>query len=64
MQDVAVITQVNGKLREKLSFWRDELEASAFVFDVIEHGYVLPLKSEPTQYVGGNHTLWEKVLKS
>ena len=34
-----------------MSFWR---EASAFVCDVIEHGYVLPLKSEPTPFVGVN----------
>ena len=54
MQDVAVTTEVKGRLKEMLSFWRDGLEASAFVCDMIEHGYVLPLKSEPTPFVGGN----------
>ena len=54
MQDVPVATQVKGRLRERLSFWIEELNASAFVLDVIEHGYVLPLKSEPVPFMGEN----------
>ena len=37
-----------------MSFWRDELDAPAFVLDINEHGNVLPLKSEPTPFVGEN----------
>ena len=54
MLDVAVTTRVKGRLKERLSYWKDELDASAFVLDVIEHGYVLPLKSEPTPFVDEN----------
>ena len=49
-----VPTHVKGRLKERLSFWKDELKVSAFILDVIEHGYVLPLKSEPTPYMGKN----------
>ena len=39
---------VKGRLQERLSFWKEELQASSFVLRTIESGYVLPLKSEPT----------------
>ena len=48
---VVVFLRLKG-LKEKLDYWRDELEAPAFILDVIEHGYVLPLKSEPTPSIG------------
>ena len=37
-----------------MNYWRDELDGSAIVLDVIEHGYVLPLKTKPTPFVGEN----------
>ena len=51
---VVVSCQVIGRLKEKLDFWRDELEAPAFILHVIEHGYDLPLKSEPTPFMRKN----------
>ena len=41
---------IKGRLRKHLSFWRAELNASSTVLNTIESGYVLPLKSEPTEY--------------
>ena len=43
MQDASVTTQVKGRLKERLSFWREELRAPAVILDAIELGYVLPL---------------------
>ena len=45
---------VKGRLRKHLSFWKTELNASSMVLNTIESGYVLPLKSEPTEYHRGN----------
>ena len=42
MQDAAVPTQVKGRLKKRVGFWRGEMKASAFLLDVIEHGCVLP----------------------
>lgn len=42
--------KVKGRLKERLSFWREVLEAPPPVLDIIERGYVLPLLSEPTPY--------------
>ena len=42
---------VQGRLKEKAGFWRDVLMASQPVLSIIESGYVLPLKSEPTPIV-------------
>ena len=33
---------VQGKLHEHSSFWKEELEASSFVRDIISHGYSIP----------------------
>ncbi len=44
------VTQVKGRLKGKLSYWRDELKAPQLILDIIEHGYILPLKSEPTPF--------------
>ena len=41
---------IKGRLRKHLIFWRAELNASSTVLNTIESGYVLPLKSEPTEY--------------
>ena len=45
---------VQGRLKEKASFWRDVIKAPESVLSVIESGYILPLKSEPTPIVQGN----------
>ncbi len=41
---------LKGRLRSSLQFWREELQAPPFVLGIIESGYVLPLKAEPTPY--------------
>ena len=45
---------VKGRLKENSEFWREELKAPANVLNVIENGYVLPLKSMPDAYVQKN----------
>ncbi len=47
---------VKGRLRKSLKFWKEELEAPAFVIDTIETGYVLPLKSALTPFSRRNQT--------
>ena len=39
---------VQGRLKEKILFWKDVLKAPSSVLCTIESGYILPLKSEPT----------------
>ena len=46
---------VKGRLKSCISFWKEEVKASDFILGIIDHGYVLPLKSEPTAYTRGNH---------
>ena len=46
--------QVKGRLRERLQFWKECLQAPTFILDTIKTGYVLPLKSEPTPYFRPN----------
>ena len=45
---------VKGRLRESLTFWREELKASKFLLETIESGYVLPLKSMPPPFIQQN----------
>ena len=45
---------VQGRLKERILFWKEVLEAPEAVLRTIESGYVLPLKSEPTTFVQGN----------
>ena len=45
---------VQGRLKEKIQFWRDVLKAPSTVLNTIESGYVLPLKSEPTPNIQCN----------
>lgn len=45
---------VQGKLKKKVKFWREVLKAPESVLSIIDSGYVLPLKSEPTPIVQGN----------
>ena len=54
MEDVCTPAEVKGRLKRSVSFWREELKASEFILNTIEHGYVLPLKSEPSPFVGKN----------
>ena len=42
--------QIQGKLRACLSFWRDTVQASDFVLDIIEHGYKLIFQDAPLPY--------------
>jgi hypothetical protein len=46
---------VKGRLKKHISFWRDEIKAPTAIINVIDTGYVLPLKSEPTPYFHANH---------
>ena len=57
MLDATDTSPIKGRLKERLSFWKDELEASPAILDVIAHGYVLPLKSEPNPYMGKTRLL-------
>ena len=38
MQDVCTPAEVKGRLKRSVSFWRDELKASEFILNTIEHG--------------------------
>ena len=49
------ITFVQGRLRERLPFWKDVLQAPLPVVECIEQGYRLPLKHLPPPYVHQNH---------
>ena len=46
---------VKGRLKESISFWKLEIKAPASIINIIESGYVLPLKSEPTPFTNPNH---------
>ena len=46
---------VKGLLKNHISFWREVIKAPVMIISTIEGGYVLPLKSEPTPHVHGNH---------
>ena len=54
VEDEELPTSVKGRLRNHIDFWREELQAPAYVLSIIESGYVLPLKSEPTHFVKKN----------
>ena len=46
---------VKGRLKECVPFWKHEIEAPVSIINILESGYVLPLKSEPTPYNHPNH---------
>ncbi len=46
--------RVKGMLKAHFSFWKDTVQASPFVLSVIQSGYVLPLKAEPTRFARKN----------
>ena len=39
---------VKGRLKASLSFWKHTLNATAFILNVIELGYILPLHTTPS----------------
>ena len=49
------ILDVQGRLKQSLSFWRDILDAPPPVVDCIENGYHLPLKFLPPPFSQNNH---------
>ena len=49
------ITDVQGRLRLKLAFWQDVLQAPPPILDCIENGYRLPLKFIPPPHCQSNH---------
>ena len=55
-QGVDVSNFVQGKLRLNSSFWRDVLQASAFVLDIIEHGYKIIFLESPLPYSFDNRS--------
>ena len=44
------ITDVQGRLKQKLLFWKEVLQAPPLVLDYIEHGYSLLLKYIPPPF--------------
>ena len=49
------VTDVQGRLRQAQSFWKETLQASGLIMDWILTGYKLPLLCAPTPFVQGNH---------
>ena len=49
------ITDVQGRLRKNLLFWKEVLHAPPPILNCIENGYHLPLKFIPPSYLQGNH---------
>ena len=49
------VADVQGRLKQNLSFWREVLKAPPWVIDCIENGYCLPLKYLPPPYSQSNH---------
>ena len=55
-QGVAQIMDVQGRLREKLSFWEHVLKAPSPIIECIRDGYKLPLLSTPAPFSGSNQS--------
>ena len=49
------IMDVQGRLKQSLSYWRDVLEEPPYILDCIENGYRLPLKFIPPSHIQHNH---------
>ena len=48
---------VKGNLKNHIFFWRSRLDASSFVLDTIEKGYVIPfIDHPPSMYKGNNRS--------
>ena len=46
---------VQGKLKSCLPYWKNELKATNFVIDTIEHGYKIPFSHVPPQFYARNN---------
>jgi len=46
---------VAGKISTCSEFWRNQLDASPFVLNIVDNGYYLPLKSEPPPFQARNN---------
>ena len=46
---------VNSNLKNHIFFWRSRLDASSFVLDAIEKGYVIPFIDHPPSLYKGNN---------
>ena len=49
------VLDVQGKLKQNISFWHEVLQAPPPIIDCIENGYRLPLKFVPPPYSQQNH---------
>ena len=41
---------VKGRLARNVEFWKEAIEAPAYILDTIQHGYLMPLHEEPTEF--------------
>ena len=48
--------RVKGWLKQHLPYWRDVLNPSTYILDIIENGYKLPFASMPLTYSASNHS--------
>ena len=53
--DPEQITDVQGRVKDNVSFWRETLQAPGPIIDCITEGYKLPLLSAPPQFSRPNH---------
>ena len=53
--DLEQITDVQGRLKDKVSFWRETLQAPGPIIDCITNGYKLPVLAAPPQFAKPNH---------
>ena len=52
--DEQIDTRVKGRFKECIKFWKEAIEAPAYIIDCIQYGYKLPLISEPPRYQQSN----------
>ena len=50
---------VQGRLRQRVDFWRSTLLASTFICDIVEYGYKIPFVSFPVPLFQKNHRCCE-----
>ena len=48
------VEDVQGRLKENISFWEQNLEPAPWILDCIKEGYKLPLKTIPGPFLGKN----------
>ena len=49
------VIQVQGRLKQHLEYWEQVLKAPDYIIDLIRNGYLLPLFSALSPYIGCNH---------